>query len=331
MDGSHHDWFEGRRERAVLMVMVDDATNRTYARFSEEETPAAAYEVFEGYVRRYGLPQGLYVDRDSIYETTREPSVEEQLKVEQPVTQFGRAMKELGVELVLAYSPQAKGRVERRNGLLQDRLVKELRLAGISDLEAANEFLEKKFLPQLNRKFCVVPAQEADVHRPVPRGLKEVLSWEEQRVVQQDWTVSCKGRYYQVGAEHEALCLAGKKVTVRELRGGKVQLLWRGQKLSYRELAQKPQAKRKTRKVLQRELSPPSGEHPWRQFGMGVGGQFWRKAKARGRAARQAFRELRSASASLRPPSVPEMPAGKEKCAQPTKGTFSPELIRGHF
>src|SRR5215471_9967734 len=118
MDGSQHDWFEGRRERAVLMVMVDDASNRTYARFSQEETTRAAYEVFEAYVRRYGLPQALYVDRDSIYETTREPSVEEELRAEQPLTQFGRAMKQLGVELVLAYSPQAKGRVERRNGVL---------------------------------------------------------------------------------------------------------------------------------------------------------------------------------------------------------------------
>lgn len=331
MDGSHHDWFEGRRQRAVLMVMVDDASNRTYARFSEEETTRAAYEVFEAYVRRYGLPQALYVDRDSIYETTREPSAEEELRAEQPLTQFGRAMKQLGVELVLAYSPQAKGRVERRNGLLQDRLVKEMRLAGISDLEAANEFLEKKFLLQLNRKFCVVPAQQADVHRSVPRGLKEVLSWEEQRVVQRDWTVSCKGRYYQLGAEHEGLCLAGKKVTVRELRDGQLQLLWRGEKLSYRELAQKPKAKREPRKVVQREVRPPTADHPWRQFGAGLGGEFWRKEKARGRAARQAFRELRSASASLRPPSVPGMPAGKGKSAQSTKGTFSPELIRGHF
>jgi len=124
MDGSHHDWFEGRRAPAVLMVMIDDATNRTYARFSEQETTHAAYEVFEGYVRRYGLPAGLYVDRDSIYQTAREPSVAEQIAGQKPLTQFGRVMQQLGVELDCAYSPQAKGRVERRNGLLQDRLVK---------------------------------------------------------------------------------------------------------------------------------------------------------------------------------------------------------------
>jgi transposase len=99
MDGSHHDWFEGRRARAVLMVMIDDATNRTHARFFEEETTRAAFDVFEGYTRKYGLPQSLYVDRDSIYKTTREPSVEEQLAAEQPLTQFGRAMKRLEVKL----------------------------------------------------------------------------------------------------------------------------------------------------------------------------------------------------------------------------------------
>src|SRR6266436_3362481 len=135
MDGSHHDWFEGRRDRAVLMVMIDDATNRSYARFSEEETTRAAYDTFEGYARRHKLPLGLYVDRDSIYRTERELSVAEQLAGEKPLTQFGRAMKQLGVKIELAYSPQAKGRVERRNGLFQDRLVKEMRLAGINDLE----------------------------------------------------------------------------------------------------------------------------------------------------------------------------------------------------
>src|SRR5438270_1682502 len=240
MDGSQHDWFEGRRGRAVLMVMIDDATNRTYARFSEEETTRAAFDVLEGYTRKYGLPQSLYVDRDSIYKTTREPSIEEQLAAEQPLTQFGRAMKYLEVKLELAYSPQAKGRVERRNGLFQDRLVKELRLAGINDLEAANTFLEENFLPQLNQRFCVPPAQEADVHRAVPRALKETLSWEEPRRVQQDWTVLWKNRYFQIAQEHEGLCLARKNIIVRELRCGTVQLLVGTQRLRFKELPTRP-------------------------------------------------------------------------------------------
>ena len=334
MDGSHHDWFEGRRERAVVMVMIDDATNRTYARFSEQETTLAAYDTFEGYVRRYGMPQGLYVDRDSIYRTDREATVAEQLAGEEPLTQFGRAMKRLGVGLDLANSPQAKGRVERRNGLLQDRLVKELRLAGISDLEGANRFLEDKFLPELNRRFWVKPAQEADVHRDLPRDLAEVLCWEQERVVQRDWTVAWNGRWFQIERGHEGLCLAGKTVIVRQLRDGSVQLLKGTQKLGWRELPKRPQRVSESKpgnKIGVQQAKPQAG-HPWRQLGGGVGKEFWRGVKTAGRAARQASRALRSASATLRPPSGPGMPATKPVSAvNQTKGTFSPELTKGHF
>jgi hypothetical protein len=319
MDGSEHDWFEGRGPRAVLMVMIDDATSRTYVRFADAETTRAAYDVFEGYTRKYGLPHGLYVDRDSIYKTTRQPSIEEQLADEQPLTQFGRAMKQLGVELDLAYSPQAKGRVERRNGLLQDRLVKELRLAGINQVDKANAFLEEKFLPDLNRRFCVAPAQPADVHRSVPRHLDEVLCWEEERVVQRDWTVSWQGRYFQIHQRHEPLGLIGKKITVRERRDATIQLISSGQKLQATELAQRPTPRPKPvapKPKGQPAAAPPSCNHPWRNFGMGAGKQFWRRQKARGRATRQAARELRSASASLRPPSVPERPANNNACVE---------------
>ena len=160
LDGSHHDWFEGRRARAVLMVMIDDATNLVVARFFEEETTEASYGVFEAWVEAHGLPGSLYVDRDSIYRCERLPSVEEQIAGQEPQTQFGRVMVALGVELILAHSPQAKGRVERCNGLLQDRLVKELRLAEIDDLESANEFLATRFLPKLNARFAVKARSE---------------------------------------------------------------------------------------------------------------------------------------------------------------------------
>jgi molybdenum-dependent DNA-binding transcriptional regulator ModE len=289
MDGSHHDWFEGRRQPAVLMVMIDDATNRSYAQFSEEETTRAAYDPFEGYARRHKLPVGLYVDRDSIYQTERELSVAEQLAGEKPLTQFGRAMKQLGVKIELAYSAQAKGRVERRNGLFQDRLVKEMRLAGISELEPANRFLEAQFLPELNRRFWVKPAQEADAHQPVPRDLSEVLSWEEERVVQRDWTVAWQGRWFQIESGHEALCLVGRSVIVRELRNGAVQLIWEKQKLKYRELTQRP-VRALRPKQLPKAAAPqskPEAGHPWRQFGSGVGQEFWRGVKARGQAARR--------------------------------------------
>ena len=328
MDGSHHDWFEGRRGRAVLMVMVDDATNRTHARFFEQETTRAAFDVFEGYTRKYGLPQSLYVDRDSIYKTTREPSVEEQLAGERPLTQFGRAMKHLGVKLELAYSPQAKGRVERRNGLFQDRLVKELRLEAVNDLEAANTFLEEKFLPQLNKRFCVPAAQEADVHRAIPRDLKETLSWEEPRLVQQDWTVTWKNRYFQIAKEHEGLCLARKNIILRELRCGTVQLLAGTQRLRFKELPTRPQ--RVVPRILKGK-SPPALNHPWRKLRTAAGTPFWRQIKKQARAARQASVGLQSTSASLRSPSVPLKLPKQNHHATNKKGTFSPELIRGHF
>jgi len=212
LDGSHHDWFEGRGPKGVLMVMVDDATNQMRARFFAEETTRASYDVFEGWVRQHGLPASLYVDRDSIYRCEGVGSIAEQLAGKLPQTQFERAMAALGVELILAHSPQAKGRVERMNGVLQDRLVKELRLAGISDRESANRFLAGKYLRPFNRQFARQAASPVDVHRAAPRNLNEVLSWEEERVVQGDWTVACEKKRYQLDRQHEALSLVRRKV-----------------------------------------------------------------------------------------------------------------------
>jgi hypothetical protein len=271
LDGSHHDWFEGRGERCVLMVMVDDATNRMWAQFFEEETTHASYDMLEDWTGQYGLPQSLYVDRDSIYRCDGVGSVAEQLAGQGPQTQFGRAMKQLGVELILANSPQAKGRVERMNGVLQDRLVKALRLEGISDRKSANVFLRKKFLPAFNRKFEVKAASGADVHRKAPRELNEILSWEEERVVQRDWTVASGGQWYQLDQQHEALSLAGKKVIVRKLRDGTVQLERRDVKLKWKELANRPP--RVTRKTVATKTPTaewkPAASHPWRGLRVG--------------------------------------------------------------
>jgi hypothetical protein len=267
LDGSHHDWFEGRREKCVLMVMVDDATGRVWAQFFEEETTHASYDVLEGWVRKQGLPQSLYVDRDSIYRCEGLGSIAEQIAGKAPQTQFGRAMEQLGVELILANSPQAKGRVERRNGVLQDRLVKALRLEGINDLAAANEYLAKTYLAEHNRKFQVQAASAADAHQAVPRRLNEILSWEAERVVQRDWTVAHEGKWYQLDRQHEALSLAGRKVTVRRLRDGRVQMERGGEKLKWRELTGRPvRAKVQAAAPVKREAEAkkPAANHPWR-------------------------------------------------------------------
>lgn len=298
LDGSHHDWFEGRRERCVLMVMVDDATNRVWAHFFEEETTHASFDMLAGWTRRQGLPQSLYVDRDSIYRCEGLGSIQEQMAGKEPQTQFGRAMKQLGVELILANSPQAKGRVERMNGVLQDRLVKALRLAGISDLKKANEFLAKDYLPGFNLKFQVEPASPADAHRAVPRKLDEVLSWEVERVVQRDWTIASGGKWYQLDRQHEALSLVGKKVIVRTLRDGQLQLERRGAKLRWKQLPARPQrAEVKTIKV-KKALTPrrQTANHPWR--GLRIGS--WRARLALGDSVRPSLRSGLSPSPKAR-------------------------------
>lgn len=283
LDGSHHDWFEGRAERAVLMVMVDDATNRTEARFFEEETTRASYDILEGWIQKYGLPGSLYVDRDSIYRCERVATVPEQIAGKEPQTQFGRAMSQLGVDLILANSPQAKGRVERRNGLLQDRLVKEMRLAEINNLEAANVFLKEQYLEVLNAKFNVAARSAVDVHRRAPVNLGEVLSWEEERVVGKDWTVVWNGRWFQIQSEHERLGLADRKVTVRKLRCGAVQCLYEGKKLRWKELPERPaKVKAEPRRIGRTQIIKPAKTHPWRQRGIAAGKKFWRQEKARG-------------------------------------------------
>jgi len=266
MDGSHHDWFEGRGPWCVLMVMIDDATGRTLARFFEGETTAAAMEVFGAYARKYGLPMSLYVDRDSIYRSDRQGTVEEELRGQGPATQFGRAMKELGVELILAHSPQAKGRVERMNGTLQDRLVKEMRLAGVGDIAAANAFLDKTFLPALNRKFTVKAKQRADLHRRVPAGMRldEVLCFQEQRTVSNDWCVSWRSRTFQLDRRHEALGLAGRKLIVREKLDGTIQLLSNGHKLHWQELPARPSRNKPKKAVQNNKPWTPPAQHPWR-------------------------------------------------------------------
>jgi hypothetical protein len=275
MDGSHHDWFEGRRPKCVLMVMVDDATNRMYCRFFEEETTRASYDVLEGWVRKHGLAG------------------------KEPQTQFGRAMEQLGIKLILAHSPQAKGRVERMNGTLQDRLVKEMRLLGIKDVEGANRFLDGKYLRAFNRKFARSAAQPLDAHRKNTQGLEEVLSWEMERVVQGDWTVACEGQRYQLDRRHEALSLVRRKVSVRTQRSGRVQLVYRGKLLKWRGLPAGSVRKQLPAKKAVVERSEetkkaektPAANHPWRRDGVGSGRKYWNRIKAQGRATRLAVRD----------------------------------------
>lgn len=257
MDGSHHDWFVRRAGRCVLMVVIDDASNRTYARFYPAETTEAAFDVFGRWIRGHGLPRAVYVDRHGIYRDQEHP--------EKP-TQFGRAMKELGVTLIMAHSPQAKGRVERRNAVFQDRLVKELRLRNISDMGQANSFLEEKFLPELNRRWSVKARREADLHRPLSAGviLEEVLCVQEKRVVGRDWCVQWRNRWLQIGQEYEALNLPGRRVLLKQRSDGRVVMECQEQRLTYQFFGSRPKAAKAKRAIFNNRIWKPPATHPWK-------------------------------------------------------------------
>ena len=218
-DGSPHDWFETQGPSPswpTLMVIVDDATSLTLARFYRAETTESAMDVFGRWADLYGVPRSLYVDRHSIYQGS------ETLAGTRQPTQFGRAMKELEVELILAKSPQAKGRVERKHRVFQDRLVKELRLRGIRDIDQANVLLETVILPEFNRRYGIKPAKSGDLHRKAPGKIEEILCVREKRVVGNDWCVQWKSRWLQIEASDATAGLAGKVVNVSELSDGKV-------------------------------------------------------------------------------------------------------------
>jgi hypothetical protein len=257
-DGSHHDWFEGRASKCVLMVMIDDATSTVLARFYPVETTAAALDLFGRWVKRYGIPRSVYADRHSIYRDEDHP--------EKP-TQYGRAMKELSVELIAAYSPQAKGRVERMNGTLQDRLVKEMRLRGISTIAAGNDFLETKFLDEVNDRFAIKAGREQDLHRaPDARiVLEEILCVTEQRVVGNDWCVRWKNHWLQIDAKHAGLNLPGKKVTVKQRADGVLVVVLRdAERLTFAGLRARPMRTPVKKPVVNNKRYKPAASHPWK-------------------------------------------------------------------
>jgi hypothetical protein len=240
-DGSEHDWLEGRGPRMVLVGMIDDATSRVVARFYPAETTEAYLDLVGRWVRKYGRPLAWYSDRHSVFRAD-EVVGGERLAVP---TQFSRALGELGIGLISANSPQAKGRVERLWGTAQDRLVKELRLAGAATLERANAVLEAKFLPWFNRRCTVKAASGNDAHRPLGKAhdLAAILSVQETRVVANDYTIRFGGRAYQLlppvwpGQR-------GGKVTVERRLDGSMRVRFKHRYLEYREAAPAEQAAR---------------------------------------------------------------------------------------
>jgi len=256
MDGSHHRWLGSEKPAACLMSMVDDATGTTAVLLAEQETTEAAMVLLWRWIERWGVPTALYTDKKSVFVTDREPTLEEQLSGEAPLTAFGQACKKLGISIITAHSPQAKGRVERKHGVFQDRLVKELRLRRITTLEGANKLLSNGFVEGLNAKFAQPPLESRDYHRPAGPGVKlqEIFSLETVRTLQNDWTIRHENLYYQIGKDNAPLPKPKDKIVVRQLLNGTVQLLYRDRLLRFEAL--RPQAMQRRRGPVAQKPRP---------------------------------------------------------------------------
>jgi len=270
MDGSPHDWFEGRGDPCTLIVYIDDATGRSYGRFSPSETTEAYMIVTKAYIEKYGRWQAAYSDKHAIFRVNRPGCTRRE-----SLTQFGRALKELGIELICANSPQAKGRVERANQTLQDRLVKELRLAGINCIEKANEFLET-FWDDYNAKFSVPPEDPNDAHKPLllEQNLEKILCIKERRKVSKSLEIQYKNMIYQITKDKLVGSLRGATVTVLEGPQGEISIEYQGNPLPFREYGQQEFTGKivssKEIDLFLREKparKKVSRHHPWKQEG----------------------------------------------------------------
>lgn len=237
-DGSPHAWFEDRGPACCLMNMVDDARGISLAFLCEQETTEAAMRLLWSWIDSYGIPQGLYCDRKNAFVLDREPSIEDQLAGVQPESPFQRACRRLGIELIVAHSPQAKGRVERNHGVYQDRFVKELRLAGISSIEQANRFLQDSYLPAINKRFAKAAAEPEDAHVPLVDGtdLRDVFCFEDNRVVSRDYVLQFERRLYQIPPRLRHRPRPADKVVVRKWLDGSVHFYWKDKPLPVQEL-----------------------------------------------------------------------------------------------
>ncbi len=275
MDGSFHPWLEERGPEGCLIDMVDDASNTTWAQLGEQETIWAVADGLRAWIVRYGVPLALYVDWKNLYKRPATPG--ERLRGEEPITQFGRMCAKLGIEVIAANSPQAKGRVERMHGTHQDRLVKKLRRRPISSHEAANVYLEREYLPEHNRRFARTAAKPEDYHRGAPRaaGLDRIFRLESERTISEDWVVRYDNRFFQLPPQSRHYAPTQGKVLVCEGRHGRMAIEYRGRALRWQEIPaparpgalaaggpSKPQ--RIAVWTAKRKWVPPAN-HPWRE------------------------------------------------------------------
>jgi hypothetical protein len=258
-DGSHHPWFEDRGHECVLIGQIDDATNKKSGQFYGFEGTIPAFASLKQYIKAHGIPQSIYLDKHTTYKSPKKPTVEDELNNREFLSQFERAAKELGITIIHANSAPAKGRIERSFKTDQDRLVKELRLAGISTIEEANKFL-KAYWPKHNKRFGVQPLKEANLHRPVPQGLDldAILCRKTEHPLRNDFTIVHDKKLYQILDKQ-----AGRKVTVEEKINGALYITYNGMRLKYKQITQRPLKEKPEPKL--RKIIRPSLEHPWKK------------------------------------------------------------------
>ena len=263
IDGSHHAWFEDRGEPCVLMGYIDDANGKVFGRFYDYEGTMPAMDSFRRYIRRRGLPLKVYLDGHSTYKSTSKPTIQEELEGVEPLSEFERALKELGVEVSHAHSPQAKGRIERLFRTFQDRVIKEMRLRGIRTIEEGNRFLAE-YLPVYNKRFSVRPREKEDLHRALPKGmdLNAILCMKTERTLRNDFTVAHNHKLYQIEEATKA-----SKVIVQDRMDGSMRITYQGQALRFREITQRPIRENKQPVIRRRRKTYiPPADHPWRRF-----------------------------------------------------------------
>ena len=264
MDGSFHLWLEGRGGKGCLMHLVDDASGQAEGEFHQEETIWAAVHVLRRWIEQHGVPQALYTDWKNVY--VQPPSAQEKIRGEQPQTQFGRMCAELGIKIIPASSPQAKGRVERGHGTHQDRLVKKLRLRDVSSYVDANEYLRKHYWKEHNRRYAR-PAAGSDYHQRTPsrQQLNAIFCLKQERVVSQDWVVSYHGRWLQVERQSRHWAPAHSRVTVCEWENGRIAITYRGQRVRFHQIPRVHKAARsKLIRVVRNQGYRHPANHPWR-------------------------------------------------------------------
>lgn len=261
MDGSHHDWLEGRGPKLVLMGYIDDATGRVYGKFYDYEGTQPAFDSLKGYVKKNGIPRSVYLDKHSTYKVNKKQQryKEWPFRDKEGLTQFARGCQQLGIELIYANSPQAKGRIERLFETFQDRFVKELRLEGVKTLEGANRAL-RYYLPKFNKKFSVAAKQPGDLHRlALGIDLNEILSSQKEHVLRSDRTFIHEKQRYQVLNRTRA-----NKVIVHEYPNGRMAVKYGMNRLVYKPIDERPVERKAVRKVKpRRSYIPPKGSY-WR-------------------------------------------------------------------